>query len=202
MGSHDRLRPHRTRRVRFTAFKERLVLRDHRLIWGEPSEVDLHMYEPVKPFFAKRAVQRLFEHAGGLEWHGFYWFYCRVHNRPEWPVHTHEHDAIADWLQRELDERMGRLTLLRRKPLRFTGRFLERTAEPPEEAPDEGPPWIQLQLKEGPKQLVGEVDFELKLEDGTTRTGTLDANGFAHLEDVPDQPCTVRFPNLKRKLFT
>ncbi len=56
--------------------------------------------------------------------------------------------------------------------------------------------WVEIDLKDQAGKPIPDQDYELKLPDGTTRKGKLDANGTAREKDVPPGPYTIEFPKL------
>lgn len=56
--------------------------------------------------------------------------------------------------------------------------------------------WIEIDLKDQAGKPIPDQDYELKLPDGSTRKGKLDAKGTAREKDIPPGPYEVVFPNL------
>ena len=70
----------------------------------------------------------------------------------------------------------------------------DETPSPPDTATAQD--WLALALvDEDGNPMAGEA-YRLALPDGSTREGTLDAEGKAHIEDLPSGTCQVSFPNL------
>jgi type VI secretion system secreted protein VgrG len=58
-----------------------------------------------------------------------------------------------------------------------------------------GRKWIEIKLIDQDKQPVAHARFELKLPDGTIRSGRLDDDGSHVAQAVPEGNCEVRFPD-------
>jgi len=63
----------------------------------------------------------------------------------------------------------------------------------PEGKASETPHFIELNLHDESLQPVANAPYRLVFEDGTIKEGTLDANGYARLEGVPNQPARVYY---------
>jgi hypothetical protein len=55
--------------------------------------------------------------------------------------------------------------------------------------------WTEIELRNESGNTVGNVDYILKLPDGTERRGTLDENGYAREENIPPGQIDVEFAN-------
>lgn len=58
--------------------------------------------------------------------------------------------------------------------------------------------WIEVELFDSKGQIVPNADYILRLPDGTERTGHLDGDGKARVEDVPPGRFRIVFPNLEQ----
>ena len=56
--------------------------------------------------------------------------------------------------------------------------------------------WIGIELKDEEGNPVADESFRVKLADGTIRTGRLDAEGKARIEDVPAGKHEINFPRV------
>ena len=56
--------------------------------------------------------------------------------------------------------------------------------------------WIGIELKDEEGNPVADESYRVKLPDGTIRTGRLDADGKARIEDVPAGKHQINFPRL------
>jgi hypothetical protein len=71
----------------------------------------------------------------------------------------------------------------------------------PESAPPLGPApdptaWISIELVDQDGKPVPNVDYRIKCDDGSVRTGTTNAKGKAREEGLVDGSCKVSFPGL------
>ncbi len=97
-----------------------------------------------------------------------------------------------------------------RPPLQPTGLVLLRREAAPRRAPtpieavispsalrklrDEG--WIEIVFVDAGMEPVANVDFDLRLADGDSKSGRTNENGSARLEGITPGECTVRFPKV------
>lgn len=71
-----------------------------------------------------------------------------------------------------------------------------QAAEPEEqEVVNEELGWIEIELKDEDGDPVPKAKYELTLPDGTKKTGRLNAEGFARVNNIPDGECQVCFPD-------
>lgn len=56
--------------------------------------------------------------------------------------------------------------------------------------------WVSIALKRADGTPLAGEHYEIKLPDGSTRSGTLDSSGRAFFDDIEPGECDVRFPNL------
>ena len=61
--------------------------------------------------------------------------------------------------------------------------------------------WIEIQLIGEDDKPIPNVNYVLTLPGGATRSGTLDANGSARVEDLPAGTCKVSFPDLDQEAW-
>jgi hypothetical protein len=61
--------------------------------------------------------------------------------------------------------------------------------------------WIELTLVDEEGQPVPRVEYEVQLPNQSVQRGTLNAEGFARLENIPKGQCTVRFPEFDREAW-
>jgi hypothetical protein len=59
---------------------------------------------------------------------------------------------------------------------------------------DEG--WIEIAFVDAGMEPVAGVDFDLRLADGDSKSGTTNKNGSARFEGITPGECTVRFPKV------
>lgn len=57
--------------------------------------------------------------------------------------------------------------------------------------------WIEISLTEDSGVPIPDEKYVLHMPDGSTRDGTLDANGWALEEDIPPGPVSVEFPDVE-----
>ena len=57
--------------------------------------------------------------------------------------------------------------------------------------------FVEFQLVNEKEEPIPNEAYVITLPNGKKIEGTLDGNGFVHLDDVPRGRCTIRFPNLK-----
>ncbi|QRK04076.1 type VI secretion system tip protein VgrG [Archangium violaceum] len=71
-----------------------------------------------------------------------------------------------------------------------------------EELPDADPkkPHMEFELKDEEGKPLKDVEFEIELEDGTKKSGKVDANGRARVENVPPGKYWISFPKLDGNL--
>ncbi len=78
-----------------------------------------------------------------------------------------------------------------------TVRFPEGGGEPLEligvRAPEDKD-WIEIVLEDHDGTPVANERYRIRLPDGDTRQGQLDANGFARVDEIPSGLCQVSFP--------
>ena len=96
----------------------------------------------------------------------------------------------------------------RRGDLVIVGRSRQNIASAPvartvrESAPPPPPPrehrltWIEIELVNDDDTPVAYERYEVVLPDGSVRSGTLSAHGFARLDGIEEGNCTVTFPRL------
>ena len=59
--------------------------------------------------------------------------------------------------------------------------------------------WISIDLKDDHGNPVPNEPYEVKLSDGTIRSGTLDQDGRARVGGIPEGQCDVRFPKMHNR---
>ncbi len=59
--------------------------------------------------------------------------------------------------------------------------------------------WVGLELKDKDGKPVPNESYEVKLADGSIRSGKLDKDGKARLAGVKPGSCEVRFPKIDKK---
>jgi len=62
--------------------------------------------------------------------------------------------------------------------------------------------WFQIRLIDTKGNPIPNWPYLLTLPDGSTRTGTLDAEGVAGVEGIDPGKCTVEFPGLSPRDLT
>jgi len=84
------------------------------------------------------------------------------------------------------------------KDIRYGGGAPVKEAEPVKEVPVEPAEttWIEIEMVDEADMPVAGERYEIKQGDKVIRTGTLDANGFAHIDGVEPGTCDICFPNL------
>lgn len=96
--------------------------------------------------------------------------------------------------------RDGRLVAYGRgRAERAAGRSAERATEaaaPMETTRAPVKTWITIRLVDDDDQPVAGTRYRLKMPDGDTREGTLDANGIAHVEGIDPGECEVTLLDL------
>jgi hypothetical protein len=55
--------------------------------------------------------------------------------------------------------------------------------------------WIEIKLVDDSGRAVGGAKYQVQLPDGSTRSGTLDANGLARISEIDPGNCQVSFPS-------
>jgi uncharacterized Zn-binding protein involved in type VI secretion len=60
----------------------------------------------------------------------------------------------------------------------------------------ERPAFVELRLVNQQQRPLGHEPFSLTASNGRVVTGTLDENGFAHIDDMPSGDCVVEFTRL------
>ncbi|HEU4436934.1 MAG TPA: hypothetical protein VFR89_06695 [candidate division Zixibacteria bacterium] len=68
-----------------------------------------------------------------------------------------------------------------------------------EKKKDEEITWVALELKNKDGKPVPNESYEVKLADGSVRSGKLDKDGKARLAGVKPGSCEVRFPKIDKK---
>ena len=56
--------------------------------------------------------------------------------------------------------------------------------------------WYEIMLRDTSGRPVPDANYSARLADGSERTGTLDSDGYARLEDVPPGGVEVDFPDV------
>lgn len=56
--------------------------------------------------------------------------------------------------------------------------------------------WIEIQLVDSDGKPVPGMEYEIRLPDGSTRSGALDCRGTARCDGIVPGQCTIRFPTL------
>jgi hypothetical protein len=118
--------------------------------------------------------------------------------------------AGAGGLREFLAKAIGQLSRDWRPPLSPTGLVLLRREAVPRRAPttteaavspsalrklrDEG--WIEIAFVDAGMEPVANVDFDLRLADGDSKSGKTNQNGSARFEGIMPGECTVRFPSV------
>jgi uncharacterized protein (DUF2345 family) len=54
--------------------------------------------------------------------------------------------------------------------------------------------WLELKVVDEKGKPQGNLKYEVTLSDETVKNGTLDADGFSRIDDIPAGTCKVRFP--------
>jgi hypothetical protein len=62
--------------------------------------------------------------------------------------------------------------------------------------------WIEVQLIGDDDKPVPYAKYAIALPGGAIKTGTLDENGRARVEDIPAGTCKVSFPDLDQDAWT
>jgi hypothetical protein len=60
--------------------------------------------------------------------------------------------------------------------------------------------WIEVRFEDDTGQPLANEPYEVKLADGSVRTGSLDGSGCAYLDGVKAGVCEVKFPSFRPKL--
>lgn len=82
----------------------------------------------------------------------------------------------------------------------------QQTVEPysppqTEEAQQENPSWIEIELVDLNDNPVPSEPYEVELPDGRMARGSLDHRGFARIEGIPAGTCKISFPNLDKNVW-
>ncbi len=56
--------------------------------------------------------------------------------------------------------------------------------------------WVEINLNDRLGNSMKNLDYVIKLPDGSEKKGKLDANGYAKIEDIPPGKFTIEFPGL------
>jgi hypothetical protein len=94
----------------------------------------------------------------------------------------------------------GRLVALerRRSTPQPTGLATKPTPPPePEPPPPPKKTWVEFVLLDEEGVPVPEEKYSVELPDGSTKEGSLDADGKVRIEDIEDGTCWVTFPEIK-----
>lgn len=94
----------------------------------------------------------------------------------------------------------GRLTALerRRSSPQPTGLATKPTPPPePEPPPPPKKTWVEFVLLDEEGVPVPEEKYSVELPDGSTKEGSLDADGKVRIDDIEDGTCWVTFPEIK-----
>lgn len=59
--------------------------------------------------------------------------------------------------------------------------------------------WIEIQLVDDNDQPVANAAYQVKLPDGSVKTGRTDANGVARFAPIISGQCSVSFPEIHAK---
>jgi hypothetical protein len=68
-----------------------------------------------------------------------------------------------------------------------------------EKKKDEEITWVEIELKDKKGNPVAGESYEVKLADGSVRSGKLDKEGKARLAGVKPGSCEVKFPKVDKK---
>lgn len=94
----------------------------------------------------------------------------------------------------------GRLVALERRRSSPQPTGLATKPKPPPEPEPPPPPkktWVEFVLLDEEGVPVPEEKYSVELPDGSTKEGSLDADGKVRIEDIEDGTCWVTFPEIK-----
>jgi hypothetical protein len=94
---------------------------------------------------------------------------------------------VAKVKKKQAEKKAGKYGSVKAKPF--------KPAETVEEAEEETS-WIDIELVDDAGSPVPGERYVVKLSDGCEARGTLDANGYAHIDKIPPGNCDVSFPKL------
>ncbi len=72
------------------------------------------------------------------------------------------------------------------------------SGESSEEEKEEETTWVEIKLKDKKGNPVPNKSYEVKLADGSIRSGKLDKEGKARIAGVKAGSCEVKFPNVDK----
>ncbi len=75
------------------------------------------------------------------------------------------------------------------------------SAADPTQPDDPTKAWIEIVLKDPTGQPMPGERYALRLPDGATLEGALDAQGFARFEQIAPGDCQVSFPRIDRRMW-
>jgi hypothetical protein len=106
---------------------------------------------------------------------------------------------LSDEIARALNT--GKLYLLRRRSGGSSDKAAEEPPQPKKEPAKALPPektktWIEIHLVDQNDQPVGDVRYQLKITDGSMRTGTLGADGVLRVPGIDPGTCEISFPDI------
>ena len=61
--------------------------------------------------------------------------------------------------------------------------------------------WIEIELIDDDDKPISNKKYMITLPDGTLKEGTLDQNGWARVEAIPNGTCEVTFPEIDEKAW-
>jgi hypothetical protein len=74
--------------------------------------------------------------------------------------------------------------------------------KPDEEEDDqEEKSWIEIELVDQEGEPVPGEKYKITLPDGSVAEGTLDGNGFAHIDGIKQGTCKITFPELDKEAW-
>lgn len=73
------------------------------------------------------------------------------------------------------------------------------SSEESQDKKEEETTWVEIQLKDKKGNPVPNEKYEVKLADGSVRSGTMDKDGKARIAGVKPGSCEVRFPKVDKK---
>ena len=72
------------------------------------------------------------------------------------------------------------------------------SSQPNSTADPEKKSWVEIQMVDEEDMPVSGVSYNVKIPDGTFRTGSLNGEGLARIEGIDPGTCEISFPDLDR----
>lgn len=112
---------------------------------------------------------------------------------------------VLEVLGRELDDAVGRVSILEEPALDMAPAGLHEAEEPAEteSLPEEvtAKTWIDIRLIDEDDEPVSGIEYEIKLPDGTRRRGRTDADGRVRFDNIDPGSCRFTYLGLDEQAW-